>query len=46
MAVLDKKHWIDFPHALILHGRSICTAQHPKCAECPLNSLCPSAFKV
>lgn len=46
MAVLPKKDWIDFSHALILHGRKTCTAQRPKCAQCPINTLCPSAFKV
>lgn len=27
-------------HWLILHGRYICTARNPKCAECPINDLC------
>lgn len=27
-------------HWLILHGRYICTARNPKCAECFLNDLC------
>jgi endonuclease-3 len=35
---LDKRavshHW------LILHGRYICTARNPKCAECPLTAWC------
>ena len=33
-------------HWLILHGRYICTARSPKCAECPVNDLCPSAARV
>lgn len=33
-------------HWLILHGRYICTARSPKCAECPVNDLCPSAASV
>lgn len=33
-------------HWLILHGRYICTARAPKCAECPVNDLCPSAASV
>lgn len=28
-------------HLLILHGRYICTARAPKCAQCPLLDLCP-----
>ena len=27
-------------HWLILHGRYICTARNPQCAECPLTSWC------
>lgn len=27
-------------HWLILHGRYICTARNPKCAECPLTAWC------
>lgn len=32
--LLDAHHW------LILHGRYICTARKPKCAECIVNDLC------
>ncbi len=28
---------------LILHGRRVCTARTPRCAECSLAGLCPSA---
>ena len=31
---------------LVLHGRSICTAQWPQCGACVLADLCPSAFMV
>lgn len=31
----DAHHW------LILHGRYVCTARKPKCADCLLNDLCP-----
>ena len=31
------------PHWLILHGRYVCTARKPRCAECRVNDLC--AFK-
>ncbi len=27
-------------HWLILHGRYICTARNPKCAECPVSHIC------
>jgi endonuclease-3 len=28
---------------LVNHGRAICRARGPKCPECPLRTLCPSA---
>ena len=28
---------------LILHGRAICIARRPKCADCLLSDLCPSS---
>lgn len=34
-------------HRLIFHGRNLCTARKPACAQCPLAKLetpCPSAF--
>lgn len=31
--------------ALVLHGRYICKALHPKCAECPLIHACPADIK-
>jgi len=31
---------------LILHGRAVCSARRPRCDECLLADVCPSAFKV
>ena len=31
---------------LILHGRRVCVARKPRCGECVLNDICPSAFRV
>ena len=39
--LLPRKHWIDFSHRLIAHGRSTCDALRPRCIECPLRDLCP-----
>ena len=41
--IVPKKDWIMFPHWLIAHGRKICQARKPKCAECVLENLCPSS---
>jgi endonuclease-3 len=35
-----------FSHVIGEHGRQICKAKKPFCAECVVNKLCPSAFKV
>ncbi|MCD6364756.1 MAG: endonuclease III, partial [Planctomycetes bacterium] len=45
-AIVPRADWGLFSHLLILHGRSLCTARKPNCADCPLARLCPSASKV
>ncbi len=34
-----------FSLRVILHGRQVCFARKPNCAECVLNDFCPSAFQ-
>lgn len=46
MKVIPRERWIRFSHQLILHGRSLCTARNPKCAECPLNDVCYAKDKT
>jgi endonuclease-3 len=43
MKLIPPKEWTKFSHRLIAHGRTICIARKPKCAQCQLNDLCPSA---
>ena len=43
MSVLPKKYWRNFSGACVLHGRYICIARRPKCPECILKDICPSA---
>ena len=43
MKLIPQKEWTVFSHRLIAHGRAICVARKPKCAECALNDVCPSA---
>ena len=38
--ILPKEKWIDFPLQLIFHGRAICFARKPLCAQCKLDPLC------
>ena len=40
MKIVEKKHWINFSHWLILHGRETCIARRPKCDECIISDLC------
>ena len=39
--LVPKKDWIMFPHWLISHGRAVCQARKPKCADCVLENICP-----
>lgn len=41
-ALFQREEWLRMGHRFILHGRYVCTARSPHCAECPLNELCPS----
>jgi len=36
--------WTDASMRMILHGRRVCVARRPRCAECVLADFCPSAF--
>jgi endonuclease-3 len=42
-ALLPPERWTHFADALILHGRKTCHARNPRCGECPMATLCPTA---
>lgn len=44
MQIVPKESWTRFTDLLIFHGRRICDAKKPKCSQCVLNEICPSAF--
>lgn len=46
MKVIPREKWILFSHQIILHGRSLCVARKPRCAECPLDPLCYAKDKT
>ena len=46
MALIPRADWTLWGHLLIWHGRSLCTARKANCGACPLQKLCPSAFRV
>jgi endonuclease-3 len=44
MDLVPKKDWVIFAHLLIFHGRKICRARNPLCADCVIEKLCPSSY--
>jgi len=46
MKVIPESKWIKFSHQLIWHGRRVCAARKPKCAECNLEPICYSRDKT
>jgi endonuclease-3 len=46
MEIVPREDWFRLTYLLIEHGRAICSGQRPKCSECLLNDICPTAFKA
>ena len=46
MKIIPKDRWIQFSHELIHHGRQVCIARKPRCADCSLEKLCNSSDKT
>ena len=46
MKIIPPERWILFSHQIILHGRALCVARKPKCAQCGLNPLCYARDKT
>jgi endonuclease III len=46
MKIIPQDRWINFSHELIHHGRQVCVARKPRCAECTLEKLCFSGDKT
>src|SRR3989454_11532783 len=44
VGLVPKKDWVIFSHLLIYHGRRVCRARSPACAECVVEKLCPSSY--
>jgi endonuclease-3 len=43
MALFPPERWTLLSHLLIWHGRRVCIARRPQCADCTLGRLCPSS---
>jgi endonuclease-3 len=46
MRIIPRDRWTDFSHEVIWHGRKLCVARSPKCADCALEKLCHAADKT
>src|SRR5713226_4806997 len=46
MQVIPQERWVLFSHQLIWHGRRVCQARKPKCAECSLETMCYAKDKT
>jgi len=46
MEIVPRADWFQLTYLLIEHGRAVCTAKRPRCGECRLQDICPSAFRV
>ena len=46
MKIIPREKWILFSHQIIWHGRKLCIARKPKCADCALESLCHAGDKT
>ena len=43
--LLDPQESNDFCHRCVLHGRAVCIARRPQCAQCCMQAFCKSAPK-
>lgn len=43
MGLVPVADWTLVSHLLIWHGRRVCIARRPRCGECLLSAICPSA---
>lgn len=46
MKIIPQDRWTLFSHQVIHHGRKLCIARKPKCAECPIEPLCHAEDKT
>ncbi|MGA2743324.1 MAG: endonuclease III [Candidatus Sulfotelmatobacter sp.] len=44
--IIPRERWILFSHQIIWHGRKLCIARKPKCADCALENLCHAGDKT
>lgn len=45
LPLFPRERWTMLSHLLIEHGRRVCDARKPRCGECVLSDVCPSALR-
>lgn len=40
--VIPRDRWTAWGHLIATHGRTVCVARRPRCADCVINTHCPS----
>jgi endonuclease-3 len=43
LPLFPRESWTMISHLMIFHGRRVCEARRPRCGECTLSDICPSA---
>ena len=43
MRLYPRERWLEVSDVMIFHGRRICHAGRPRCSECAVVEMCPSA---
>jgi endonuclease III len=46
MKIIPRDRWILFSHQIIWHGRKLCYARKPSCADCALENICHAGDKT
>jgi endonuclease-3 len=46
MQLYPRERWLQVSDVLIFHGRRVCHARAPRCDDCSVTDLCPSAFRI
>jgi endonuclease-3 len=46
MKIIPRERWTLLSHQVIWHGRKLCVARSPKCADCTLENICHAEDKT
>ena len=44
MALYPRERWLEVTDVLIFHGRRVCLSRRPRCEQCAVADVCPSAL--